>query len=228
MQGDHETSLEDFTLALGLFGVGGAIPMAARVVHGVVEWMLGDYAAVVADCSALIESGGLSSRELAGTLACRAMARLKVNDSTGARADFNDALATDESSIYALLELLATVVSFVFRMPGLEATVHLVDSLVSALELAPEQIQVELVVNAFALFAEPDTRSFWPEVVRRIHDKLPAKTAEGAAFLLPVADVLEGKDRSMLDALPPEQRAFALDVLERFEPKEENPEGGTP
>jgi hypothetical protein len=33
--------------------------------------------------------------------------------------------------------------------------------------------------------------------------------------------MLEGKDRTLLDALPPEQREFALEVLAKFEPKPE-------
>jgi hypothetical protein len=33
--------------------------------------------------------------------------------------------------------------------------------------------------------------------------------------------VLEGQDRTLLDALPPEQREFALEVLTKFEPKPE-------
>jgi hypothetical protein len=32
-----------------------------------------------------------------------------------------------------------------------------------------------------------------------------------------VADVLEGKGLAVLDALPPQERAFALEVLKRFE-----------
>jgi hypothetical protein len=102
-------------------------------------------------------------------------------------------------------------------MPGLEAHVHLVESLASAVELAPEHTQVELVVTAFTWMAEPGTRSFWPTLVRGIQKKLPARIAEGVGILLLIADVLEGKDRSALDGLPPEERAFALDVLTGFD-----------
>jgi hypothetical protein len=42
--------------------------------------------------------------------------------------------------------------------------------------------------------------------------------AEAVRFLEPVCTVLETKDRTSLDALPPEQRDFALEVLSKFEP----------
>ena len=44
---------------------------------------------------------------------------------------------------------------------------------------------------------------------------------EAVRFLEPVCSVLEGKDRTLLNALPPEQREFALEVLAKFEPKAE-------
>jgi len=42
---------------------------------------------------------------------------------------------------------------------------------------------------------------------------------EVISFFEPVCRVLEGQDRSLLDALPPEQREFALDVLAKFDAK---------
>ena len=41
--------------------------------------------------------------------------------------------------------------------------------------------------------------------------------AAAVAFLLPVADVLEDKGQAVLQSLPPQERAFALEVLRQFE-----------
>ena len=43
--------------------------------------------------------------------------------------------------------------------------------------------------------------------------------AEALRFLEPVCLVLEGKERAVLDGLPPEQREFAENVLRRFDAK---------
>jgi hypothetical protein len=97
------------------------------------------------------------------------------------------------------------------------------DEFARVMEVAPPARQVEAVVKTCREFTEPNTRSFWPSVLRRVHEKLPPETAEAVAFLLPVADVLEGKGLAVLDSLPPQERAFALEVLERFEPKGDKP-----
>jgi hypothetical protein len=45
------------------------------------------------------------------------------------------------------------------------------------------------------------------------------EVAEALRFLEPVCEVLEGKNRAVLDGLPPEQREFAENVLKSFEAK---------
>jgi hypothetical protein len=73
-------------------------------------------------------------------------------------------------------------------------------------------------LNSLAL---PELKETWPNVWRGLVTQLNAAVAEGVRFLEPVCRVLEGKDRTLLDALPPEQREFALEVLAKFEPKAE-------
>jgi hypothetical protein len=59
----------------------------------------------------------------------------------------------------------------------------------------------------------------WPTAWRILAETQRPEITEALDFLKPVCDVLEGKDRTMLDGLPPEQREFAEDVLKRFEAK---------
>jgi hypothetical protein len=71
-------------------------------------------------------------------------------------------------------------------------------------------------LNALAL---PAMKEIWPKVFRRLIARLRPEVVEAIGFLEPACSVLEGEDRTLLDALPPEQREFALEVLARFEPK---------
>jgi len=71
-------------------------------------------------------------------------------------------------------------------------------------------------LNSLAL---PEMKETWPNVWRGLVVQLRPEVAEPVRFLEPVCSVLEGKDRTLLDALPPEQREFALEVLAKFEPK---------
>ena len=73
-------------------------------------------------------------------------------------------------------------------------------------------------LNALAL---PEMKETWPNVWRGLVAQLKPDVLEVVRFLEPVSSVLEGKDRTLLDALPPEQREFAVEVLAKFEPKAE-------
>jgi hypothetical protein len=67
--------------------------------------------------------------------------------------------------------------------------------------------------------ASAEEKEAWPIALRSLVTNLKPEAAEAIRFLEPVCSVLEGKDRTLLDALPPEQREFALEVLAKFEPK---------
>jgi hypothetical protein len=64
-------------------------------------------------------------------------------------------------------------------------------------------------------------RHGWPAAWRALVSGLPAEVGEALHLLAPVCEVLEGKSRSVLDALPPEQREFCETVLARFEGESE-------
>ena len=70
------------------------------------------------------------------------------------------------------------------------------------------------VFNRIALFPSKDT---WTVAWRSLASKLKPEIFEAISFLEPVCRVLEGQDRSLLDALPPEHREFALEVLAKFD-----------
>jgi len=223
--GERKAAVEDFAVAIQL-AISSRDPAftAGRIFHVIVQCALGRYASVIADASQLIESCALGGEEVAAVLACRAFARLKLNDRAGAQADFNDALAKAHLPAEKLQELFVAALELALKARATELGVFLADQFVALIELAPDDKQVAVLVKTATLAAKPDTRESWPIVLRRMHEKLPAKTAQRIVCLLPVAEVLEGKDRSVLDPLPPQERAFALEVLERFKPKGDKPE----
>jgi len=206
-----------------------------------VQWLRGEYAWVVEKCSELMESGALGPHAMTIAFVCRALAKLKLNEISTARLDMKEALARSDLLMDGLPVLFAPVLKAafeerdrnlqvsvagrtVFSVPCRNAWVHLADGFAEAIQLAPPELQSDIVVNTFGWLAKPDTRESWALLLRRMHKKLPPESAEGIAFLFSVADVLEGKGLAVLDALPPEERAFALEVLERFEPEGDKPE----
>jgi hypothetical protein len=59
----------------------------------------------------------------------------------------------------------------------------------------------------------------WPVAWRILTETQRPEVAETLQFLEPVCAVLEGKDRAILNGLPPEQREFAENVLRSFDAK---------
>ena len=62
----------------------------------------------------------------------------------------------------------------------------------------------------------PELRSAWPRLCRGLLDGQPPEVYEKLQFLLPICTILETGDMTKLDPLPPEQRAFAREVLGEF------------
>jgi hypothetical protein len=65
----------------------------------------------------------------------------------------------------------------------------------------------------------PGLKDAWAAAWRVLAGTSRPEVAEALHFLEPVCAVLEGKDRAVLDGLPPEQREFAENVLKSFEAK---------
>jgi len=76
--------------------------------------------------------------------------------------------------------------------------------------------RVETLVAVLQALAQPEMREAWSRILRGLLETQHPEVAERMAYLRPVADVLESGDPSRLNPLPPEQRAFAQEVLRRF------------
>jgi len=204
-------------------------PLTASLVVQIRDkWSDGDYSGVISHCSRLVESGGLPSIGLAVVLALRAVARSNVNDPIGSQGDFTEAFAKSGLPCDDRQFLLAILLVRLFMDLGAEACCSMSDVLVRAIESSPLESRTHLTVRACYYLVGPEHRESWPVVVRRVYDNLSPQTAKSLEFLLPVAEVLEGQDLSVLDRLPSEERAFAVQFLARFDPKDHEPEDAAP
>jgi hypothetical protein len=74
----------------------------------------------------------------------------------------------------------------------------------------------QCVLEFLAVLADLKARDAWLYAFREMLKGQPEETVKDLEFLKPVAEVLETGDMSKLDALAPEQRDFALHVLEKL------------
>ena len=91
----------------------------------------------------------------------------------------------------------------------------------AALGLVSNEFAPEIALRFLSSLASPEMKGAWTIAWQSLAANLKPEAAEAIRFLEPVCSVLEGKNRTLLDALPPEQREFALEVLAKFEPKPE-------
>jgi hypothetical protein len=221
---DYHGAKTDLGSVNELHGFPAAITMVFWLLTTVIDLLLADYTGAIADCSTLLEVPGLLPGLVPLALLLRAIARTQIDDPVGAREDVIEAVEKADLLSPVAMKVLVAGLSGLGERRGVEDANNIADAFLKAVQFAPTEKQATLVMKVSTISAFPNTRALWPLFVRRMHEKLPGAAAHAIGPLLPVADVLEGKGRSQLDALPPEERAFALEVLERFEPKEEKPE----
>ena len=94
-----------------------------------------------------------------------------------------------------------------------------VTKLGGVLNSAPKELVRATALSFLNNLATPTMKDAWPTAWHILAETKRPEIAEALDFLKPVCDVLEGKDRAVLDGLPPEQREFAENVLRSFDPK---------
>jgi hypothetical protein len=97
-----------------------------------------------------------------------------------------------------------------------EKAEELLESFAASLERSDRGEKTRAITELLQQLAAPDLRKEWPVACRYFIKRLPPEVTESLRIFLPVCEVLEGAEVSVLDALPPEQRTFALKLLDQF------------
>ena len=92
-----------------------------------------------------------------------------------------------------------------------------VASLTGPASVPPEQ-RKESIVELLSGLTSSETAAVWLRVWRTVGRDQPQDVLSSLAFLDAVADVLEGRELSVLNPLPPEQREFAEEILLKLQP----------
>ena len=80
----------------------------------------------------------------------------------------------------------------------------------------PGEMPGEETIRLLSRLASPAMKEAWIFAWRTLVENPTPEISFALEFFKPVCEILEGQDRSLLDALPPEQREFAQSVLVRF------------
>ncbi|MBI5367039.1 MAG: AAA family ATPase [Planctomycetes bacterium] len=99
-----------------------------------------------------------------------------------------------------------------------EMTAKTLDTVLAAIAAAPAARRVELAMALVQATAIPPLRDAWRQLYERLAARPEPDLREALAPFQPVAAALASGEAGPLDALPPERRQFAREVLSRFEP----------
>jgi len=167
-----------------------------------------------------VEVEGASTEQVATALVNRGASKAMQGDTDGAIADSLRAASHRDAD----KQLRTNALSLAFAAASQEeadAPLQRVSLAASEalghFEPAERSEQMEAVLLKLASSA---MKSRWPRVLSTLSKNQPPEVVERLEFFRPVAEILETGDRSRLDPLPPEQRAFVEEVLEKFEADE--------
>ena len=171
------------------------------------------YAPLALECVAASLKDTQYAKE-AETTANRGITKRQQGDIAGAISDLRTAaknpLLDDDNRRITVAEQLGLSVSLANISDGIAFAREVAEDLVPA-------AKTRFVIGLMRDLRVSNMRPHWSHICRALCENQPPEVAEQLRFLLPVCDALESNDRTKLDPLPPEQRDFALEVLDGFE-----------
>ena len=217
--GDVNGAIADYDEVVGLDGVSKEGIARALVNRGGHKIQLENIQGAFNDYCAAIKLDSLPKELALKVLYCRGLCYFLMGDLKAATTDWS---AVIDQSVEAN-DFLADVVQLAFgtlwNMSDQSSAIGILERLSTHLNTLAKDSAREVALRVMSSLASPEMKDAWLIAWRNLITNLKPEIAEAVKFLEPVCNVLEGKDRTLLDALPPEQREFALEVLAKFEPK---------
>jgi len=221
MLGDVAGAIADYTAVVELDGAPTDDVAQALVIRGGTKGMQGDTAGAIADCTVVVKLDEAPADLVAQAFFNRSVAKHLQRDIDGAITDglaAAEAASADEETRARALKLAIEVSCTERGEDELNRVLRLAAETLSHVPFPQRSREIETV---FLRLASPVMKSGWPRVLRRLSEGLPPEVAKRLEFFSPVADILETDDLSRLDPLPPEQREFVREVLQKFEESEQ-------
>jgi len=215
-QGDTSGEIADYTVVVELEGAPRGELARALVNRGIARAQQGDSPGAIRDLTAVVDPAEFAPELQGVALINRAEAYVNLGQSDRA---FEDVITVAGNPFCSPPQRLQALVAAARVSLSNQHQVERVCSDAKAFftSLAPEQ-QRESLVELLSGLSSPETASVWLRIWRAVGRDQPQDVLSSLAFLDAVADILEGRDRSVLNPLPPEQREFAEEILRKLQP----------
>jgi len=196
----------------------------ALVNRGAAKCGLGDQLGAISDFTTVVGMAEASKEGVARAIFNRGVCKRQVGDARGALADMQ--AAVDFGVMDDGLVANAATIAFgsLFWEGDREGAAEVLRKFSAILNQADEVDARQNMLGFLGGISSPSLKDAWPKAWRILSENAQPKLKEALDFLEPVCRILEGADRAILAALPPEQRDFAETVLARFEREPDQPE----
>ncbi len=214
--GDTQRAISDFTAVVQMEGAPKEDVARALVNRGVAKMQLGDTQGAISDFSVVIETAGASSEQSARAFFGRGLLLCDQDKTLAAIEDLlkviDLAVMTDDLVVHAA----RIAYGMLWLRKDYDRAKAAVMKLGGVLNSVSKETACATALRFLNSIASPFMKDAWPAAWRVLAGTPRSEIAEALHFLEPVCAVLEGKDRAVLDGLPPEQREFAEEVLRKF------------
>lgn len=217
--GDVDGSINDFTAVIGLAGAPAEQVAEALLNRGSAMHMSGDIAKALKDYTAVVGLDGANSKTAACALFDRGICFLQQGNQASATEDFLKAINAAIFTPTLLHKGVEVSFRLLWQADAQSDAKRVLRRFLATLDKLPEGEARDVTLQFLSGLPAWEMKVGWSEAWRVLVESEKVEVRESLQFLEPVAKVLAGEDRTLLDALPPEQREFAKQVLARFEAK---------
>jgi tetratricopeptide (TPR) repeat protein len=218
MGGDTQGAIADYTAVVELPDAPKKQVAKALYNRGVAKGMTGDTQGAIADYTAVVELPDAPKEQVAKALFHRGIAGYNLRHLEEALSDWMDVIRITGTPLEARSNSAVKAFSACWQDGQVERARSILTLFTDSLRAIDHQEKGDCLVRLLAGLASPEMREAWPQAWRAVSQDQPPEVAEALKVFKPVSRILEGAERSILDALPPEERAFAERILERFKP----------
>ncbi len=216
--GDSAGAIMDYAAIITLEGASKKLVARALFNRGFAKGEMGDTVGELDDYAAVIALDGAPKEHVARALFNRGIHSLEHADQAAAIEDLLRVI--DLAVVSEALLTDATNVAFTVLKHDRLKREDVLQRFSQVVGNLPENEARDVILQLLSGLASLEMKDAWSEAWKILTASRQAKGKEALQFLEPVAKVLAGEDRILLDALPPEQREFANQVLTRFEAKQ--------
>lgn len=222
MLGNMDSSIQDFSAAIKTPGATSELIARSSLNRGVIYTVRNEADLAIADFTKAAEADGIPVEIKTEAFIIRGLTRGKQGDNSGAISDGLNALSMTNINMDQRSRAMAIAIGGVCVAHDERKMNRVMHTVIDALRELPQTEQSSAVSNLLQRLALRSMTPYWPRVLRELAKNLGPDTVQRLEVFKPVADILETGDMSKLDPLPPEQRGFVREVLNKFEDAEDS------